>query len=156
MQTKTLHVLSEFGRCPMHLTLAIATLVSIVARRQSMSQDRILKQACIADCRLPDKLSWRARLGTKLHDFLVSTPFRHRSPLPDVLLAVSQKCIIQLRSRQTSLAGPQHPETSRKGRPVSRTSARATIKHLRRSLARVSDGTTLACIETGRQKNRNR
>ena len=73
VQTKTLHVLSEFGRYPMHLTWQ-SQAAEYLGRLESMSQDRVLKQAFLADCRLPDKLSWRARLGEKLHDFLVSIP----------------------------------------------------------------------------------
>ena len=73
VQTKTLNVLSEFGRYPMHLTWQ-SQAAKYLGRLESLSQDRILKQAFIADCRLPDKLSWRATLGEKLHGFLVSTP----------------------------------------------------------------------------------
>ena len=91
VQTKTLHVLSEFGRYPMHLTWQ-SQAAKYLGRLESMSQDRILKQAFIADCRLPDKLSWRAKLGEKLQDFLVSAPSDTDHLLPDVLLAVSQKC----------------------------------------------------------------
>lgn len=40
-------------------------------RLEAMSPDRILKQA---DCRLPDKLSWRYRLNHQLQDFLEPTP----------------------------------------------------------------------------------
>ena len=64
MQIKTLHVLSEFGRYPMHLTWQ-SQAAKYLGRLESMSQDRVLKQAFIAYCRLPDKLSWCARLGRK-------------------------------------------------------------------------------------------
>ena len=81
VQTKTLHVPSEFGRHPMHLTWQ-SQAAKYRGRLESMSQDKILKQAFIADCRLPNKLSWRARLGEKLSAFLVSTPPDTDHPCP--------------------------------------------------------------------------
>ena len=45
-----------------------------LSRLESISQDTVLKHAFITDCRLPDKLSWRAKLEEKLRDFLVTAP----------------------------------------------------------------------------------
>ena len=57
----------------MHLTWQ-SQAAKYFSRLESMSQVRVLKQAFVADCRLPDRLSWHAKLGETLHDFLVSTP----------------------------------------------------------------------------------
>ena len=39
-----------------------------------MSPERVLKQASLADCRLPSKRSWHSRLDNQLQDFLVPMP----------------------------------------------------------------------------------
>ena len=90
MQSKTLHVLSEFGRCPMHLTLQ-SPPGKYVTRRQCMSQDRILKQACIADCRLQTNCLGMPD-SEQSHDFLVSTPL-NTDTFARHTLTINQKCI---------------------------------------------------------------
>ena len=73
VHTKTLHVLAEFGRYPLHLVWH-KQAANYLMRLESMATDRTLKQAFLADCRLPDSVSWRARLHHQLGDFLVPVP----------------------------------------------------------------------------------
>ena len=63
--TKTLHVLAEFGRFPLQLTWQ-ALAGKYLERLENMDASRILKQAFVADCSLPTRLSWRALFHGKL------------------------------------------------------------------------------------------
>ena len=71
--TTTLHVLAEFGRFPLQLSWH-ALAGKYLERLKKMDADRMLKQACIADCSLPDRLSWRFLLEARLENHLVPSP----------------------------------------------------------------------------------
>ena len=73
VHTKTLHVLAEFGRYPLQIAWQ-SQAAKYLQRFESLSTDRILKHAFIADSKLPKKLSWQANLAGQLHDFLVAAP----------------------------------------------------------------------------------
>ena len=73
VHTKTLHVLAEFGRYPLQISWQ-SQAAKYMQRLESLPVDRILKQAFIADGKLPRKLSWQASLVSQLHDFLVAAP----------------------------------------------------------------------------------
>ena len=151
VQTKTLHVLSEFGRYPMHLTWQ-SQAAKYLGRLESMSQDRILKQAFIADCRLPDKLSWRARLGEKLHDFLVSTP-------SDTDHLCQTYSLQSARSAHTALIQTDDSSKTstyrliKEGYTCEPYISQSHNKHLRRILAQFRTGSHWLSIETGRHKD---
>ena len=71
--TKCLHVSAELGRYPLHIVWQSQESKS-PRRLQAMSPDRIPKQAPIADCRLPDRPSWRYRFNHQLQDFIEPMP----------------------------------------------------------------------------------
>ena len=56
VHTKTLHVLAEFGRYPLQITWQ-SQAAKYMQRLESLPDDRILKQAFVADGKLPRKLS---------------------------------------------------------------------------------------------------
>ena len=151
VQTKTLHVLSEFGRYPMHLTWQ-SQAAKYLNRLESMSQDRILKQAFIADCRLPDKVSWRAKLGEKLHDFLVSTPsdvdhLCHTFSLQSARSAHTAQIQTDVSSRTSTY------RLIKEGYACEPYISQSHNKHLRRILAQFRTGSHWLAIETGRHSN---
>lgn len=123
MQTQTLHVLSEFGRYPMRLTWQSQT-AKYLSRLESLSQDRILKPSLLITGSQTDYLgvpSWEKSYMTSLYQHVqtrITSTRRTPCSQPEALL--------QLRSRQTSRAGPHHTNSSIKHMPVSHTSARAT------------------------------
>lgn len=123
MQTKTLHVLSEFGRYPMLLTWQ-SQAVECLSRLESMSQDRILKSSLLITGSQTDYLgvpSWEKSYMTCIYRNLqTQITFARRTPCSQM------EALIQTRSRQMSLAGPQHTDSSTKDMLVSHTSARAT------------------------------
>ncbi len=56
VHTKTLHVLAEFGRHPLHVAWQ-SEAANHLQRLEPLSSDRMLMQAFIADPELPEKLS---------------------------------------------------------------------------------------------------
>ena len=154
VQTKThhvLHVLSEFGRYPLLLTWQ-SQAAKYLGRLESMSQDRILKQAFIADCRLPDKFSWHARLGEKLHDFLVSTP----SDTDHLCQTYSLQSARRSHTAQIQTDDSRKTSTNRliqEGYTCEPYISQSRNKHLRRILAQFRTGSHWLGIETGRHKH---
>ena len=73
IHTKTFHVLAEFWRHPLQVTWQ-AQSAKCLTCLESMSTDTVLKQAFLADCRLPDKRSWHAALTHQWTDYLSPTP----------------------------------------------------------------------------------
>ena len=71
--TSTLHVLAEFGRYPLQLSWQ-ALAEKYLNRLEKMEYNRMLKQAFIADCSLPARLSWTSLLAQhgQLHGHPVS------------------------------------------------------------------------------------
>ena len=60
--TSTLHVLAEFGRYPVQLSWQ-ALAEKYFNRLEKLENNRMLKQAFIADSSLPARLSWTSRLA---------------------------------------------------------------------------------------------
>ena len=69
MHTKTLHVLTEFGRNSLQLSWhALPGNYRYLERLEKMDTDRMLKQAFIADCSVSAGLSWRSLLEAQLEE----------------------------------------------------------------------------------------
>ena len=134
----------------MHLTWQ-SQAAKYLGRLESMSQDRILKQAFIADCRLPDKLSWRARLGEKLHDFLISIRSDTDHPCPTYSLQSARSAhtaqILTDDSSKTSTYS-----LIKEDYICEPYISQSHNKHLRRILAQFRTGSHWLGIETGRHK----
>ena len=150
VHTKTLHVLAEFGRYPLEVTWQ-AQAAKYLTRLESMKTDRVLKQAFLADCRLPDKRSWHAALTRQLKEFL--------SPSPTAENPASQTFSLHLRQ----LAHQAQLDTDG-GRTITYRGIKEgygcepyiqSIKnrHQRRILAQFRTGSHCLHIETGRHNN---
>ena len=135
----------------MHLTWQ-SQAAKHLSRLESMSQDRVLKQAFIADCRLPDKLSWRAKLGEKLHDFLVSTP----SDTDHICQTYSFQSARSAHTAQIQTYVSSRTTTYRlinKGYACEPHISQSNNKHLKRILEQFRTGSYWLKIETGRHMN---
>ena len=150
VHTKTLHVLAEFGRYPLHITWQ-SQAAKYLQRFESLATDRILKHAFIADSKLPKKLSWQANLAGQLHDFLVAAPSEDNP----------QRQIFSTRSACSAHAAQLQSD------PSSKTGVYNEIKmgydcepyihdccnrHLRRILAQFRTGSHWLNVETGRHQ----
>ena len=122
VHTKTLHVLAEFGRYPLHVTWQLQA-AHYLGRLEQMW---ILKQASDADCRLPEKVSWHAKLGELLHNFLDSAPHAMLSTTRHTLFMLLEMHI-QHSFSLISPAGLLHTTASRRATTVCRISDSATI-----------------------------
>ncbi len=105
----------------MHLTRQ-SQADKYLSRRQCMSQERILTQAFVADCRLPEKVSWHARLGKSTRLSCIYT-FGHGPHLPDIPL----QSVRNARTAQIQTDVSSRTSTSRNTKEGCRASARATI-----------------------------
>ena len=123
-----------------------------LSRLESTSQYRVFKQAFIADCRLPARLSWRAKLGEKLHDFLVHTP----SDTDHVCQTHSWKSAKSAHTAQiqTGVSSRTTIYTFiKKGYACEPYISQGNNEHLRRILVQFQMGARWPNIETGRHKN---
>ena len=155
VHTKTLHVFAEFGRYPLHLTWQSQS-AKYLERLQSMSSERVLKQAFLADCRLPSKVSWHARLLTQLEEFLVSTPQeddpQHRSFSSQSACAAytAQLAAPDASSKTLVYNGIKH------GYQCEPYIQQCNNRHLRRILAQFRTGSHWLHVETGRKNKTDR
>ncbi len=69
--TSTLHVLAEFGRYFLKIAWK-AQAAQCLSRLESMDDNRTLKQALLADRRLPKQKSRSLQLEAELHDVSVN------------------------------------------------------------------------------------
>ena len=67
-----------------------------------MSPDKIQTQVSIADCRLPDKLSWHHRLNHQLQDFLEPTPTADDPILQSFSLQSARSAFVEAIQSDTS------------------------------------------------------
>ena len=147
VHTKTLHVLAEFGRYPLEVTWQTQS-AKYLSRLKSMTTDRVLKQAFLADCRLPDKRSWNAALTQQLKEFLSPTPTADN---PDLQT-------FSLRSRQIAHEAKLSTEEGRtivyrgikEGYGCEPYILSVKNRHHRRILAQFRTGSHWLNIETGR------
>lgn len=151
VHTKTLHVLAEFGRYPLHLTWH-KQAANCLRRLETMSPDRLLKQAFLADCRLPDNVSWRARLVNQLGDSLVSAPSDDNQDLQ----------MFDMPRARAAFASQIQTDSSSKTKMYKDIKAdyvcepyiqQCHNRHLRRIVAQFRTGSHWLHIETGRHKN---
>ncbi len=150
VHTKTLHVLAEFGRYPLHVTWQ-SQAAKYLQRLESLSSDRILAQAFITDSKLPKKLSWQSRLVTQLHPFLVATPTEeHPERQSYSLHAACPAHVAQLQSDPSSKT--EVYRDIKVGYSCEPYIHNCSHKHLRRSLAQSRTGSHWLNIETGRHQ----
>ena len=155
VHTKTLHVFAEFGRYPLHLTWQSQS-ARFLERLRLMSTDRVLKQAFLADCRLPSKVSWHTKLLTQLETFLVPTPLEE--DLQHQTFSLQSACAAYA-------AQIQDPDASSKtlvycgikeGYRCEPYIQQCNNRHLRRIMAQFRTGSHWLHIETGRHSKTDR
>ena len=88
VHTKTLHVLAEFGCYPLRL-FWMDQAAKFARKLDLMEPERLLKQAFLADCRLPAHLSWWTHLSSRLRPYLESTPTEEDPTLQTVSMRVA-------------------------------------------------------------------
>ena len=73
MHASNLHVLEESGRCSLKIAWQ-AQAAKYLSRLDSMDDNKTLKQAFIADCRLPRQKCRSFQVEAQLHDVSVTVP----------------------------------------------------------------------------------
>ncbi len=74
VHTEKLHVLAAFRRYPLHVTWQLQAANYLSRLEQILQEGYSNKLSMSIDSRLPEKVSWHAKLGTLLHEFRHSTP----------------------------------------------------------------------------------
>ena len=154
VHTKTLHVHAEFGRYPLHMSWQ-SQAAKYLQRLESMSLDRVLKQAFLADCRLPHTKSWQARLVDQLSNFLVATPSDDNPHLKIFSLGEAQSAYeaeldSESSSRSTTYRGIKYGYTCKA------CIQQCNNRHLRRILAQFRTSSHWLSVETGRHNKTDR
>ena len=152
--TKCLHVYAEFGRYPLHIVWQ-SQAAKYLRRLEAMSPDRILTQASIADCRLPDKLSWHHRLNRQLQDFLKPTPTADDPLLQSFSLQSARSAFVEAIQTDTSSKALVYRgiKEGYQCEPYIQTSRN---RHLRSIMARFRTGSRWLHVETGRHTSTDR
>ena len=149
--TKTLHVLAEFGRFPLQLSWhALAS--KYLERLEKMNADRMLKQAFIADCSLPARLSWRSLLEAQLEDHMVPSPTEDHPQHKSFSLQSAQRQHMEQLGLQTSSKSILY-RSIKIGYGCEPYIQQSGNRHLRRIIAQFRTGSHWLNIETGRHKN---
>ena len=149
--TKTLHVLAEFGRYPLRLTWMNQS-AKYLSRLESMAPERLLKQAFIADCRLPARLSWSSHLSTQLQPYFVSAPTIENPAAQIFSLQAAHRAHEQKLQTDDSSKTRLYREL-KSGYKCEAYIQQCSNKHLRRTLAQFRTGSHWLNIETGRHKD---
>ena len=154
--TSTLHVLAEFGRYPLQLSWQ-ALAEKYLNRLEKMENNRMLKQAFIADCSLPARLSWtslRAQHG-QLHGHPVSFSTDTATQRPMFSLSVARSHHVEQLSQQTSSNASMY-RSIKIGYACEPYIQQTSNRHLRRILAQFRTGSHWLNIETGRHRKQDR
>ena len=120
-----------------------------------MSPDRILRQASLADCRLPDRLSWQYRLDLQLQDFLESTPTEADPNLQNFSVQSARSAFVQeIQIGMTSKALVYRD--IKEGYQCEPYIQSSRNRHLRSIIARFRTGSHWLHVETGSHADTNR
>ena len=101
IHTGTLHVLAEFGRYPLKIAWQAQAAIYL-SRLESMDDNRTLKQAFVADRRLPKQKSWSFQLEAQLRDVSVNVPTTNGHSHRCFSIQSAQSAHIAQLSRSTS------------------------------------------------------
>ena len=154
--TLTLHVLAEFGRYPLQLSWQ-ALAEKYLSRLEKLENNRMLKQALIADCSLPARLSWTSLLAQhgQLHGHPVSPSADAATQRPAFSLSVAQTHHVEQLSQQTSSKASTY-RSIKIGYACEPYIQQTSNRHLRRILAQFRTGSHWLNIETGRHRKQDR
>ena len=147
IHTSTLHVLAEFGRYPLKIAWQTQA-TEYLSRLESMDDNRTLKQAFVADRRLPKRKSWSFHLEAQLRDVSVNVPTadghsHHR-------FSIQSAHIAQLSSSTSSRAATFRDV--KVGYGCERYIQQSNNMYLRRIVAQFRTGSHWLNIETGPHK----
>ena len=154
--TSTLHVLAEFGRYPLQLSWQ-ALAEKYLNRLEKLENDRMLKQAFIADCSLPARLSWTSLLAQhgQLHGHSVSPSTDAATQRPMFSLSVARSHHVEQLSQQTS-SKTSMCRSIKIGYACEPYIQQTSNRHLRRILAQFRTGSHWLNMETGRHRKQDR
>lgn len=155
VRTPTSHVYGEFGRYPLDISWQ-SQAAKYLDRLNSMSDDRVLKKAFIADCRLPSNLSWHANIVKQLEESLIPDPTpedpHHRS-----FSMMSAQSAYQAKLQSPDSSDPHSKamiyNSIKDAYGVEPYIQRCNNRHLRRILAQFRTGSHWLRVETGRHSN---
>ena len=117
-----------------------------------MNADRMLKQAFIADCSLPARLSWRSLLEAQLEDHTVPSPTEDHPQHKSFSLQSAQRQHMEQLGLQTSSKSILY-RSIKIGYGCEPYIQQSGNRHLRRIIAQFRTGSHWLNIETGRHKN---
>ena len=125
------------------------TTAKYLRRIEKMSPERVLKQASLADCRLPSKRSWHNRLDNQLQDFLVPTPEDDKPDLQSFSLQLARSAFsAEIQSGTSSKALVY--KGIKEGYQCEAYIQDSKNKQLRRIIAQFRTGSHWLHVETGR------
>ena len=144
IHTSTLHVLAKFGRYPLKIAWQ-AQAAKYSSCLESMDDNRTLKQAFVADRRLPKQKSWSFQLEAQLRPVSVNVPTTDGH----------SHCSFSIQSAQLSSSTSSRAATYRDvkvGYGCEPYMQQSNNRHLRRIVAQFRTGSHWLNIETGRHK----
>ena len=150
IHTSTLHVLAEFGRYPLKIAWQ-AQAAKYLSRLESMDDTRTLKQAFVADRRLPKQKSWSFQLEAQLRDVSVNVPTTDGHSHRCFSIQSAQSAHIAQLSRSTSSRAATCRDV-KVGYGCEPHIQQSNNRHLRRIVAQVRTGFHWLNVETGRHK----
>ena len=148
--TSTLHVLAEFGRYPLKIAWQ-AQAAKYLSRLESMDANRTLKQAFVADRRLPKQKSWSFQLEAQLRDVSVNVPTTDGHSHCCFSRQLAQFAHIAQLSSSTSSRAATYIDV-KVGYGCKPYIQQSNNRHLRRIVAQFRTGSHWLNIETGRHK----
>ena len=140
--------MAEFGRYPLNLTWQMQS-AQYLRRLESMSSERVLKQAFLADCRLPASVSWHAKPQTLIRDFMVAAPSQDNSETKLFSLTAAQAAYVQQLQHDPSSRSLVY-RSVKFGYQCEPYIKHSSNRHLRRILAQFRTGSHWLRVETGR------
>ena len=116
-----------------------------------MEPERLLKQAFLADCRLPAHRSWWTHLSTQLRPYLESTPTEEGPTLQTFSLRTANSAHEQQLQTDASSRTLVYREL-KSGYQLEAYIQQCSNQHLRRITAQFRTGSHWLNVETGRHK----
>ena len=154
IHTSTLHVLAEFGRYPLKIAWQ-AQAANYLSRLEIMDDNRTLKQAFVADRRLPKQKSWSFQLEAQLRDVSVNVPTTDGHSHRWFSIQSAQSAHIAQLSSSISSRAATHSDV-KVGYGCEPYIQQTHNRHLRRIVAQFRTGSHWLNIETGRHKKADR
>ena len=148
MPTKTLHGFAEFGRYPLRIAWQLQAAKDL-RRIEKIPPERVLKQASLADCRLPSKRSWLSRLDKQLQDYLVPMPKDDNPDLQSFSVQSARSAFIA-EIQSGTFSEPLVYKGIKEGYKCEAYIQDSKNKHLRRIIAQFRTGSHWFHVETGR------